>query len=191
MEEHQLTIEGETLPLPSPFLVIATQNPVELEGTFPLPEAQLDRFFMKIKLGYPDAAEEDAILLRFEEGSPLTDLEPVVDAAELVRLSRLVSQVHCDASVRRYVVDVVQATRKHTAYELGASPRGSLNLYRGARALAAIRGRDYVLPDDVKRLAPFILAHRAILSSQARLRGREVEEVLQEVVDSVPVPVEG
>src|SRR5581483_2431914 len=191
MEERQITVEGETLPLPSPFLVIATQNPVELEGTFPLPEAQLDRFFMKVKLGYPDAAEEDAILLRFEEASPLTDLEPVVDASELVRLSHLVPHVHCDDSVRRYVVDVVQATRKHAAYELGASPRGSLNLYRGARALAAIRGRDYVLPDDVKRLAPFILAHRAILSSQSRLRGRDVEEVLQEVVDSVAVPVEG
>ena len=191
MEEHQVTVEGETLMLPSPFLVIATQNPVELEGTFPLPEAQLDRFFMKIKLGYPDAAEEDAILLRFEEGSPLTELEPVVDAEELVRLSKLVPQVHCDVSVRKYVVDVVQATRKHAAYELGASPRGSLNLYRGSRALAAIRGRDYVLPDDVKRLAPFILAHRAILSSQSRLRGRDVEEVLREVVESVAVPVEG
>jgi MoxR-like ATPase len=191
MEERQVTVEGETLTLPSPFLVIATQNPVELEGTFPLPEAQLDRFFMKIKLGYPTAEEENTILLRFEETSPLTGLEPVVDAAELVRLSRLVPQVHCDESVRKYVVDVVQATRKHAAYELGASPRGSLNLFRGARALAAIRGRDYVLPDDVKRLAPFVLAHRAILSSQSRLRGRDVEEVLQEVVESVPVPVEG
>ncbi len=191
MEERQVTVEGETLPLPSPFLVIATQNPVELEGTFPLPEAQLDRFFMKIKLGYPNAEEEDAILLRFEESSPLTELEPVVEAAELVRLSHLVPHVYCDASVRRYIVDVVQATRKHAAYELGASPRGSLNLYRGSRALAAIRGRDYVLPDDVKRLAPFVLAHRAVLSSQSRLRGREVDEVLQEGVQSVPVPVEG
>jgi MoxR-like ATPase len=191
MEEHQVTVEGETMPLPSPFLVIATQNPIELEGTFPLPEAQLDRFFMKVRLGYPDEADEDSILTRFEEGSPLTNLEPVVSADELVRLSRLVPRVYCDPSVRRYVVQVVQATRKHPAYELGASPRGSLSLFRGARALAAIRGRDYVLPDDVKLLAPYILGHRAILNSQSRLRGRDAEGVLQEVLESVPVPVEG
>jgi MoxR-like ATPase len=191
MEERQVTVEGVTMPLPSPFLVIATQNPIELEGTFPLPEAQLDRFFMKIKLGYPDEAEEDAILLRFEQASPLTDLEPVVSAEELVRLSRLVPQVFCEASVRRYVVQLVQATRRHPAYDLGASPRGSLSLFRGARALAAIRGRDYVLPDDVKLLAPYVLAHRAILSSQSRLRGRDAEGVLQEALEGVPVPIEG
>ncbi len=191
MEERQVTVEGVTLPLPLPFLVIATQNPIELEGTFPLPEAQLDRFFMKIRLGYPLEADEEAILLRFEGGNPLTELEPVVTAAELVRLSQLVPQVYCEPSVRRYVVQVVQATRLHPAYELGASPRGSLYLFRGARALAAIRGRDYVLPDDVKLLAPYILAHRVILSPQSRLRGRDTEGVLQEVLESVPVPVEG
>jgi MoxR-like ATPase len=177
--------------LPSPFLVIATQNPIELEGTFPLPEAQLDRFFMKVKLGYPSADDEDEILLRFESQSPLESLEPVVHADELVRLSRMVPRVFCEPSVRKYAVAIVQATRSHPAYELGASPRGSLNLFRGARALAAIRGRDYVLPDDIKRLAPFILAHRAILSSQSRLRGRDAEGVLEEVLESVPVPVEG
>ncbi|MPZ48500.1 MAG: AAA domain-containing protein [Dehalococcoidia bacterium] len=191
MEERQVTVEGVTLPLPAPFLVIATQNPIELEGTFPLPEAQLDRFFMRIKLGYPSEADEDAILLRFEEGSPLTELEPVVTAEELTRLSRLVSQVYCEPSIRRYVVQVVQATRRHASYDLGASPRGSLSLFRGARALAAIRGRDYVLPDDVKFLAPYVLAHRAILSSQSRLRGRDAEGVLQEALESVPVPIEG
>jgi MoxR-like ATPase len=191
MEERQVTVEGETMTLPSPFLVIATQNPIELEGTFPLPEAQLDRFFMKVKLGYPDEADEEAILLRFEESNPLAELEPVVTADDLVRLGHLVPQVHCDASVRRYVVQVVQATRNHPAYELGASPRGSLSLFRGARALAAIRGRDYVLPDDVKFLAPFILSHRAILSSQSRLRGRDAEGVLEEVLAGVPVPIEG
>ena len=191
MEERQVTVEGVTVPLPLPFLVIATQNPIELEGTFPLPEAQLDRFFMKIRLGYPQEMEEEAILLRFEEANPLLELEAVVTGEEMLRLGHLVPQVHCEASVRRYVVQLVQATRRHAAYELGASPRGSLNLFKGARALAAIRGRDYVLPDDVKFLAPCVLAHRAILSSQSRLRGRDPEGVLQEVLDSVPVPVEG
>ncbi len=191
MEERQVTVEGVTIQLPAPFLVIATQNPIELEGTFPLPEAQLDRFFMKIRLGYPDEADEEAILLRFEEGNPLVDLQPVTTDEELVHLSHLIPQVYCEPSVRRYVVQLVQATRKHPAYELGASPRGSLNLYKGARALAAIRGRDYVLPDDVKFLAPNILSHRAILNSQSRLRGRDAEGVLQEIVESVPVPVEG
>lgn len=191
MEERQVTVEGTTLPLPSPFLVIATQNPVELEGTFPLPEAQLDRFFMKLNLGYPDEDDEDAILQRFEDRSPLTSLEEVVSAEDLVRMMRLVSQVHCDPSVRRYAVRIVQATRNNPAYELGVSPRGSLNLFRGARALAAIRGRDYVLPDDIKKLAPYILTHRAQLNSQSRLRGRDASAVLQEVIESVPVPVEG
>ena len=126
MEERQVTVEGVTIQLPAPFLVIATQNPIELEGTFPLPEAQLDRFFMKIRLGYPDEADEEAILLRFEEGSPLVDLQPVTTDEELVHLGHLIPQVYCEPSVRRYVVQLVQATRKHAAYELGASPRGSL-----------------------------------------------------------------
>jgi MoxR-like ATPase len=191
MEEHQLTVEGVTMALPAPFLVIATQNPIELEGTFPLPEAQLDRFFMRLRLGYPDEEDEDAILLRFEDSSPLEELQPVVTAEELVRMARLVPQVHCEPSVRRYVVRLVQATRHHAAYEIGASPRGSLNLFRGARALAAIRGRDYVLPDDIKYLAPYVLTHRAVLNSQSRLRGRDAEGVLHEIIESVPVPVEG
>jgi MoxR-like ATPase len=191
MEERQVTVEGVTVPLPAPFLVIATQNPIELEGTFPLPEAQLDRFFMRIRLGYPSEADEDAILLRFEEHNPLTDLEPVLSDVELERLRHLVPQVYCEPSVRRYIVQLVQATRHHSAYELGASPRGSLGLFRGARALAAIRGRDYVLPDDVKFLAPYVLAHRAILNSQSRLRGRDANAVLDEILESLPVPVEG
>ncbi len=190
MEERQLTVEGVTTRLPEPFLVIATQNPIELEGTFPLPEAQLDRFFMRIGLGYPDEAEEEAILLRFEDQSPLDSLEPVISGEELVRLGHLVPRIYCEPTVRRYIVQVVQATRSHSAYELGASPRGSLSLFRGARALAALRGRDYVLPDDVKTLAPYILSHRAILSSQSRLRGRDAGAVLEEVLESVPVPVE-
>jgi len=191
MEERQVTVEGDTFALPRPFLVLATQNPVELEGTFPLPEAQLDRFFMRLALGYPGEEEEDAILLRFEDASPLEDLEPVVAAAELVRLARLVPHIYCEPSVRRYIVQIVQATRRHPAFDLGASPRGSLGLFRGARALAAVRGRDYVLPDDVKFLAPYILTHRVILSSQSRLRGRDAAGALQEAIESVPVPVEG
>lgn len=191
MEERQVTTEGVTLPLPSPFLVLATQNPIELEGTFPLPEAQLDRFFMKVRLGYPDQDGEEAILLRFEERSPLEELEAVVTAEELVRLGHLVPEVFCEPSVRRYIVQLVQATRNHASYELGASPRGSLNLLRGSRALAAIRGRDFVLPDDVKFLAPNVLAHRVLLSSQSRLRGRNAEDILQEIVEAVPVPVDG
>ena len=191
MEERQLTVEGVTIGLPAPFIVIATQNPIELEGTFPLPEAQLDRFFMKVKLGYPSAEDEDAILLRFEDASPLDALEPVVEAEELVRMARLVPRVRCEASVRRYIIEIVRATREHPAYELGASPRGSLNLFRGARTLAAMRGRDYVLPDDVKFLAPCVLVHRAILNSQSRLRGRDSDGVLAEILDSVPVPVDG
>ena len=191
MEERQLTVEGVTQSLPRPFVVLATQNPIELEGTFPLPEAQLDRFFMRISLGYPAEEDEDEILTRFEESSPLDDLDAVVTAEELVRLSGMVSRIYCEPSVRRYIVQLVQATRRHQAFDLGASPRGSLGLYRGSRALAALRGRDYVLPDDVKFLAPYVLTHRAILSSQSRLRGGDATAVMQEIIGSVAVPVEG
>jgi MoxR-like ATPase len=191
MEERQLTVEGVTQQLPRPFLVLATQNPIELEGTFPLPEAQLDRFFMRIGLGYPSEEDEDEVLTRFEEGSPLDELDAVVTAEELVRLSAMVPRVYCEPSVRRYVVQLVQATRKHHSFDLGASPRGSLGLYKGSRALAAMRGRDYVLPDDVKFLAPYVLTHRAILSSQSRLRGGDAAAVIKEIIESVAVPVEG
>jgi MoxR-like ATPase len=191
MEERQVTVDGVTMPLPAPFLVLATQNPIELEGTFPLPEAQLDRFIMRVKIGYPSEQEEDDILLRFEAANPLATLEPVVDASELVRLRALVPRIHCEASVRRYLIAIAQATRRHPALELGASPRASLALLRGARSLAGVRGRDYVLPDDVKTLAPVMLPHRLVLSSQTRLRGREPSDVLDEVLSEVPAPVEG
>ena len=191
MEERQVTVDGVTMPLASPFLVMATQNPIELEGTFPLPEAQLDRFIMRVRIGYPTEAEEDEILLRFEGESPLESLEPVVSADELVRLRALVPRVHCEPSVRSYLIAIVHATRRHPALELGASPRASLALHRGARALAAVRGRDYVLPDDIKFLAPVMLPHRLILSSQTRLRGRDSAGVLEELLAEVPVPVEG
>lgn len=191
MEERQVTIDGVTMPLPAPFLVLATQNPIELEGTFPLPEAQLDRFIMRVQIGYPTEGEEDDILLRFEGESPLETLQPVVTVDELVRLRGLVPRVHCEPSVRRYVIAIVRATRVHPALEIGASPRASLAMFRAARALAAIRGRDYVLPDDVKFLAPAILIHRLILGSQSRLRGRAAADVVAEVLAEVPVPVEG
>ncbi len=191
MEERQVTIDGDTMPLPAPFMVLATQNPIELEGTFPLPEAQLDRFMMRVRIGYPTEGEEEEILLRFEDESPLETLEAVVSAEELMSLRPLVPRVHFEPSVRRYLIALIQATRQHPALELGASPRASLALYRGARALAALRGRDYVLPDDVKFLAPFMLPHRLILSSQTRLRGRDTASVLEEVLAEVPVPVEG
>lgn len=191
MEERQVTVEGVTMQLPAPFLVIATQNPIELEGTFPLPEAQLDRFLMRIRLGYPDETEERNILLRFAEISPLTDLTPVTTDEELTRLSRRVPRIYCEPSLVDYIVRLVQGTRKHAAYELGASPRGSMGLFRASRALAAIRGREYVLPDDIKFLAPSILTHRTILSSQSRLRGRDADGLLQEIIESTPVPIEG
>jgi MoxR-like ATPase len=191
MEERQLTVDGVTAALPSPFLVVATQNPVELEGTFPLPEAQLDRFLVRLKLGYPDEPDEDEILVRFETTSPLDDLSPVVDGAELVRLATALKHLHVDPSVRMYCVRIVRATREDGAFELGASPRASLALFRTARAHAAISGRDYVLPDDVKAMAPYVLPHRLILSTQARLRGRETDELLAELLRRVPVPVEG
>jgi len=191
MEERQITVEGVTTALPRPFLVIATQNPIELEGTFPLPEAQLDRFLVRLELGYPDEDGEDEILERFEGVSPLVSLEPVVDADEIMRLAAALSRLHVDPAIRRYAVRIVRATREEPAFELGASPRASLGLFRAARAAAVLSGRDYVLPDDVKTMAPYVLIHRLILSSQARLRGRDAKEILADVLQRVPVPVEG
>jgi len=190
MQERQVTIDGITYPLPRPFMVLATQNPIELEGTFPLPEAQVDRFLMRIALGYPTESEEHDILLRFERADPLAALQPVVEPENLREMQQAVRQIRVEASVRDYVVQIVRATRKHQAISLGVSPRGTLALYRTAQALAAIRGRDYVIPDDVKHLAPSVLTHRLMISPQTRLRGRRPEDVLKEIVEEVPVPVE-
>ncbi len=190
MEERQITVEGETTLLPRPFLVIATQNPVELEGTFPLPEAQLDRFILRLKLGYPDEDGEDEVLARQEHANPLDDLTPVVTAEELTQMADALQRLHVDPAVRRYVVRTVRETRDGTAFELGASPRASLALFRAARTYAAINGRDFVLPDDVKAMAPHVLPHRLILSTQTRLRGREVEDLIADVLARVPVPIE-
>jgi len=190
MQERQITVDGETKPLPRPFLVLATQNPIELEGTFPLPEAQVDRFLLKLRIGYPTEEEENRILLRFEQEDPLEDLQPVAIASELLALQTEVRRIRVERSVREYVVRVVRATREHPSVDLGVSPRGTLALYKTAQALAAIRGRDYVIPDDVKELAPYVLTHRILISPQTRLRGRTPEEVVMEVIDAVPVPVE-
>ena len=190
MEEGQLTVEGETNQLPRPFMVIATQNPVELEGTFPLPEAQLDRFLLRLRMGYPDEIQEDFILERFEHEDPLQVLEPVAEAEEIIEMADALKNLHVDSSIRKYVVELTRATREESVFELGGSPRASLALFRSVRAYAAINGRDYVLPDDVKKMAPHVLAHRLILSAQARLRGRQVEDFLGEVIERVSVPLD-
>jgi len=190
MQEQQVTVDLETLPLPRPFLVIATQNPIELEGTFPLPEAQLDRFLLRVKLGYPSEDEEGTILSRFQQENPLDNLTSVVEAKELLELQKLCRQVYIDDSIRKYVITITRATRTYQGIELGASPRASLGLHFASQALAAIRGRNYVIPDDVKHLAVPALAHRLITKTEARLRGRSLEAIVSEMVSTVPVPVE-
>jgi len=190
MQERQVSIDLETKPLPRPFLVLATQNPIELEGTFPLPEAQVDRFLMKIKLGYPSEEDENQILLRYEQKDPLVTLKPVTSSDTLLTLQQQVRAVRVERSVREYLVRITRATREHPAVELGVSPRGTLALYKTSQALAALRGRDYVIPDDIKHLAAPVLTHRIIIRPQTRLRGRTAGDVVSEVVDAVPVPVE-
>jgi len=190
MEERQISVERETMPLPRPFLVMATQNPIELEGAFPLPEAQLDRFLLRIRLGYPQGDEERLILQRFRQDQPLSEVQPVLQAQKVLALQQAVKDVTVSEPVETYLLALVQATRAHTTIELGASPRAALALEHASQALAAIQGRTFVRPDEVKRLAPAVLTHRLILSAQARLRGRAAEQALKEVLEAVPVPVE-
>lgn len=191
MGERQVTLDGETHTLPRPFVVLATRNPLELEGTFPLPEAQLDRFLLKVGVGYPSADEELEMTVRFEGHDPLAQVQPVVQAIALVELQRAVHHVVISDVVRRYIVALVRATRDHALVELGASPRGTLALSHSAQALAALRGRAFVLPDDVKTLVPVVLGHRVILNAEAQLRSRDPLTVVNDIVASVPVPVEG
>jgi MoxR-like ATPase len=191
MQERQVTIDGVTRQVPRPFLVMATQNPVELEGTFPLPEAQVDRFLLRAVIGYPSEDEESAILDRFREKDPLSGLSAVTSPEEIIKIQDLRREVRVEASIRDYVVAVARATREHPEIDLGASPRATLALYWAAQAWAGIEGRDYVLPDDVKFLAPHVLTHRLMISPQAQLRGRQPEELVADIVDAVPVPVEG
>ena len=190
MEERQITVDGVTRPLPRPFLVLATQNPIELEGTFPLPEAQLDRFLLRLAIGYPETEEERAILRRFRESDPLDELQPVASGEDVLVMARACRAVHVGEAMETYILKLTRATREDPAVALGASPRGALALYHTAQALAAIRGRDFVSPDDVQALVMPVLAHRLIPSGQSRVRGKAVADILRELASKVPVPVE-
>ncbi len=190
MEERQVTADGETRFLPRPFFVLATENPVELEGTFPLPEAQLDRFMLKLTLGYPDRDEERTIARRFQEASPLDSLAPVLDGRQISELGRMCRQVFVSEAVEGYLIDIVRATRSHPGVALGASPRATLALFRGSQALAALDGRSFVLPDDVKHLAGPVLGHRLIVNAHGRLSGRAGLDLVAEILQTVLAPVE-
>ncbi len=188
MEERQVTVDGVTYPLNKPFLVLATQNPIEYEGTFPLPEAQLDRFMMRITLGYPQPQEEMRILDSQRQSHPIHELQQVISGAELVQAQLAVTEVYVDTLIKEYIVLLVNATRKHPDIYLGASPRGSLALYKTSRANAAVQAREYVIPDDVKLMADPTLAHRLIVSPSARIKNVDPRAILNEILDSVPVP---
>jgi MoxR-like ATPase len=188
MEERQMTVDGTTHALPAPFIVLATQNPIEYEGTFPLPEAQLDRFLLRLHLGYPERDDEIAVLRRQRSGHPLTDLTTAVTIEELLQLQQQIMAVHVDPQIDEYIVALTTATRRHADVYLGASPRGSLALYRTAQARAALAGRTFVTPDDVKDLTAAVLAHRMIVTPAARVRGVTAESVLREILAVTPVP---
>jgi len=189
MGERQVTVDGVTRPLARPFMVLATQNPIEYEGTFPLPEAQLDRFLLKLSLGYLQADEEKDLLLHLRRRHPIETLQPVTDGAQILPLAEQVWDVHVDDTVRDYIVRLVQATRQHPDLMLGASPRGSLALFKTSQALAALRGRSFVLPDDVKLLAPLALAHRCIVRPESALRGRTADLIAQEILAATPLDI--
>jgi MoxR-like ATPase len=188
MEERQVTIDGVTMPLPSPFFVIATQNPIEQEGTFPLPEAQMDRFLLRVDLGYPSKAEEKLILERFQEGDPLERLQAVATPGDVKVMQRERKSIGVSPGIRNYIVDIVSTTRRSPFLRFGASPRSSLHLMRAAQAYAALCGRGYVLPDDVKFLSKPVLAHRLILKNEEKIRGMTAGKILDEVVAGVVVP---
>jgi MoxR-like ATPase len=188
MQERQVTVDGVTHPLPAPFMVLATQNPIEYEGTFPLPKAQRDRFLMRVGLGYPGSEDEIDLLKRQQFGHPLEDLQPAADARDLTKAQEAVKHIFLSAAVEKYIVDLVNETRKHPEILLGSSPRGSLGLYRASQAHAGIDGRDFVLPDDVKALAVAVLAHRMSLSPRARLRNLRIEDLLTQILSELPVP---
>ena len=189
MGERQVTVDGLPHILPRPFLIMATQNSIEYEGTFPLPEAQLDRFFMRLTLGYPDMGQEEVMLVNLQRRHPIDELEQVAQLPELIQFQDGVKETYVEESVRQYMVRLVQTTRDHSEVGLGASPRGSLALFKACQALAGIRGRDYVIPDDVKELLPFTLGHRLILKPESRLRGRTDLTILQDILNRLPVPL--
>lgn len=189
MEERMVTIDGDSHPLPRPFLLLATQNPIDFEGTYTLPEAQLDRFMLKLRLGYPDEKTELQMVYAQSRRHPLEDLEPVADIQDIVRLQQQVRSVHIDEAVAEYGIRIVRATRDHADLLLGASPRATLSLLDASRAHAMIRGRDFVLPDDIKHLAPYVLKHRLLLRPEARLNGTTEQSVLDSILHQVKVPV--
>ena len=188
MEERQITVDGISHAMPRPFMVMATQNPIEYEGTFPLPETQLDRFMLRLSLGYPSAADEITIIEKQQFVHPIDSLDQVADTSDLLRLQDAAKQVHVDTLVKEYIVSLVEATRKHPSIYLGASPRGSLSLFRLSQARALLEGRDYALPDDIKNLAEPTLAHRLIVNSSARIQGNTGRTVIADILESVPVP---
>ncbi|MCS7061056.1 MAG: MoxR family ATPase [Anaerolineae bacterium] len=190
MQEQQVTVDGVSRPLPRPFLVLATQNPIEYEGTFPLPEAQLDRFLMRLSMGYLPPEQERQLLSTLRREHPITHVRPVEDGAHLLELQRLVWEVHVDESLQDYIVRLVTATRQSPDLALGASPRASLALFKTAQALAAVRGRDHVIPDDVKYLAPFTLTHRLIVKPESELRGRSAKTILSDIVSTTPLKLD-
>ncbi len=189
MEERQVTIDGQTLPLPQPFFVMATQNPIEQEGTFPLPEAQLDRFLLRVMLGYPDRNEEIMLLERFRNQDAFAELQSVATPEEITQLQEARQQIHVSTPIKEYITDLTRATRSDEALRLGVSPRGSLGLMRAGQGLAALQGRDYVLPDDIKRLAIPVLAHRMTLREEEWMRGNTAEKILQKIIVQIPVPL--
>lgn len=188
MEEKQVTVDGVTHQLPNPFMVLATQNPIEYEGTFPLPEAQLDRFLLRVRIGYPNLPDEIEILDRQQIRHPIEDLEEVVSVAELLEVMEDIKKIYVSKPVKRYLVELVNRTRESADVYLGASPRGSLALYRTGQAVAALAGRDFVLPDDIKKMAASVLAHRVIVGPAARLRELSAEKIVEEVLEDLPVP---
>ncbi|MGC8764337.1 MAG: AAA family ATPase [Brevinematia bacterium] len=190
MGEGQISIEGMSVPLPKPFLVIATQNPIEFEGTFPLPEAQMDRFFVNLTIGYPEEKEEEEIILRQNESHPINFLKPVIGIETLLEIQSLIPSVHVDDSLREYIVKIVQSTRNDPNLNLGSSPRGSISLYKATQAYAAMNGRDYVIPEDIKTMAREVLRHRMIIKSEARLKKLNPDSIIERVLTSLPVPLE-
>ncbi|WP_017379564.1 AAA family ATPase [Paenisporosarcina sp. TG-14] len=189
MEEASVTIDGETMMIPKPFFVMATQNPIEYEGTYPLPEAQLDRFLLKLRMGYPSHAEEIEVLKRAEKSAPLEDLKPVISLEDLILLQQEVKEIMVDDTIKNYIVDLANRTRKDSYIYLGVSPRGSLALMKASQALAMLRGRDFVTPDDVQYLAPFVFSHRMILRSEARYDGITTEEIIGRILTKTNVPI--
>lgn len=190
MEERQITVEGETIPLSKPFFVIATQNPVEQFGTFPLPEAQLDRFFIRLSLGYPEYVEEKNILDRFMEKDPLEELQPVLTMEDIEYVQSEFNKVHVSEEIKTYILDIVSSTRNHREVELGCSPRASLNLMKGSQALAAIKGRDYVIPEDVKEMAVPVLSHRLVLRGDLSAGLLNPKNIIEEILNTVHTPLE-